>query len=313
MDPVLLLGIPSEPPLAMAAAALHRLGAPYLLLDQRAYDKTHICLAVTDGTVSGVLDHEGELVELEVFGGVYTRLMDHTLLPELRDAPPDDARRQHADRLHEALETWSEIMPGRVVNRSAAMSSNASKPYQAQLIARHLPVPATLVTTALDEVQAFQAEHRRVVYKSISGSRSVVQELTDADLQRLDLLRWCPVQFQNYIDGLDVRVHTLADGQVFATAVTSDAVDYRYAQHNAGEARLAPYPIPDELATTCLDLAADLALDFAGIDLRITPDGQVYCFEVNPSPAYSYYEIGAGQPISTGLAHYLAGTAAASS
>lgn len=309
MDPVLLLGIPSEPPLAMTAAALDRLGAPYLVLDQRNCAQTQVCVAVTDGAVTGALEHGGELVELEVFGGVYTRLMDHTLLPELRDVPPDDPRRRHADRLHEALETWYEIMPGRVVNRSAPMSTNASKPYQSQLIARHLPVPATLVTTVPDEVDAFRSEHRRVVYKSISGSRSVVHELADSDLHRLDLLRWCPVQFQEYIDGVDIRVHTLADGQVFATAVTSEAIDYRYAaHHNAGEATLAPHPIPDDLATTCLELAADLALDFAGIDLRITPDGQVYCFEVNPSPAYSYYEIGAGQPISTALAHYLTGT-----
>ena len=48
-------------------------------------------------------------------------------------------------------------------------------------------------------------------------------------------------------------------------------------------------------------------LDFAGIDLRITPDGETYCFEVNPSPAYSAFEEATGQPISLALARYLAG------
>ncbi len=46
---------------------------------------------------------------------------------------------------------------------------------------------------------------------------------------------------------------------------------------------------------------------FAGIDLKITPDSQVYCFEVNPSPAFSYYEAGTGQQISEAVARYLAG------
>jgi hypothetical protein len=36
----------------------------------------------------------------------------------------------------------------------------------------------------------------------------------------------------------------------------------------------------------------------------------VYCFEVNPSPGFSYYEANAGQPISTAVAEYLTGRSA---
>ena len=42
-----------------------------------------------------------------------------------------------------------------------------------------------------------------------------------------------------------------------------------------------------------------------GIDLKITPDDEVYCFEVNPSPAFSYYESNTGQPISAAIARAL--------
>jgi hypothetical protein len=48
-------------------------------------------------------------------------------------------------------------------------------------------------------------------------------------------------------------------------------------------------------------------LAIAGIDLKVTRDNRVYCFEVNPSPAYSYYESNTGQPISSAVADYLAG------
>ena len=34
-----------------------------------------------------------------------------------------------------------------------------------------------------------------------------------------------------------------------------------------------------------------------GDKLEITPDGNVYCFEVDPSPAFSDYEESSGQPI----------------
>jgi hypothetical protein len=35
-------------------------------------------------------------------------------------------------------------------------------------------------------------------------------------------------------------------------------------------------------------------------------DGRVICFEVNPSPAFSYYERHTGQPIARELALWLA-------
>ena len=62
------------------------------------------------------------------------------------------------------------------------------------------------------------------------------------------------------------------------------------------------------LEAACIALSKALGLAFTGIGLRITPDGEVYCFEVNPSPAYSYYEANTGQPISTALARYLIDT-----
>ena len=40
---------------------------------------------------------------------------------------------------------------------------------------------------------------------------------------------------------------------------------------------------------------------FGGVDLKVTHDNQVYCFEVNPNPGYSYFEVNTGQPISEGL------------
>lgn len=307
-DPVLLMGIRSEPPLAMAAAALDRLGAPYRWFDQRACTETELAFAVAAGEVTGVLQSGGELLALEDFGGVYTRLMDHELLPELRELHPDDARVLHAERLHGAANAWLEVAPARVVNRSRDQLSNGSKPYQAQLIRRFFDVPRTLVTNVADSVHAFREQCGRVVYKSISGCRSVVREFDDGDLRRLDLLRSCPVQFQEHVEGIDVRVHTIGGDVAFATRIVSDASDYRYAGRlGASAARLRPHDLDDDDTATCLELAASLGLAFAGIDLRIAAEGRTYCFEVNPSPAYSYFEDQAGQPIAQALGRFLAG------
>ena len=114
------------------------------------------------------------------------------------------------------------------------MGSNSSKPYQAQLIREYgFEVPPTLITNEPEQVLAFRAEHRRIVYKSISGVRSIVQTFDDDDLGRLRAIRWCPTQFQAFVEGVDVRVHVVGD-EVFATECASDATDYRYAKRQVG-------------------------------------------------------------------------------
>ena len=130
--------------------------------------------------------------------------------------------------------------------------------------------------------------------------------LTDEDLHRLEDIRWCPVQFQAFVPGTNVRVHTVGT-EAFATEVETNVTDYRYVHHPSEQTTLHTTRLPDEIIEACLRLAGNLDLPFAGIDLKLTPDGRVYCFEVNPSPAYSYFEAHTDQPIALALARYLVG------
>lgn len=91
---------------------------------------------------------------------------------------------------------WSDLGPARVVNRPSAMALMASKPRQGEVIAAHgFAVPETLVTTDPDAVRDFAKLHGPLIYKSISGGRSIVSRLPDDD-DRLADLAWCPTQFQ---------------------------------------------------------------------------------------------------------------------
>jgi len=191
------------------------------------------------------------------------------------------------------------------------MASNGSKPYQAQaILAAGFDVPETLVTNEPDLVRDFLAAHGRVIYKSVSGTRSIVREMEDGALARLHDIRWCPVQFQAYVEGVDVRVHVIGR-QVYATRVTSAAADYRYAGLDGGlPARLEPTRLSEVAEQRCVELTERLGLRFSGIDLRITPAGRAVCFEANPCPGYSYYEGHTGQPIARALARHLVGIAA---
>lgn len=303
---ILLCGIPSETPLALLRQRLEARGLPFVEFAQRRFASMRLEFDIVGDRISGTLDIGDYRYPLEGFTGVYTRLMDDQNLPELQGEPADAPSRLYARALHDALSRWCEVAPVRVVNRTEPMGSNCSKPYQAQLIVQHgFRTPETLITNDPALVREFHAQHGRVIFKSMSGVRSIVQVLEVDDLARLDAIRWCPVQFQVFVDGTNVRVHTVGE-EVFATAINTTATDYRYAHRQVGvHAELVETSLSDDVAERCVCLARALGLPFAGIDLKITPEGETYCLEVNPSPAYSYYESHTGQPISDALARYL--------
>lgn len=303
---ILLCGIPSEGPLARAVAAAEQGGVPHVLLNQRQVDEWALELDLDGESTRGALRGPGETWDLDRFTGAYVRLVEPRSLPEVGD-PPDTVRLAQAQALFGALLAWLEVAPCRVVNRFGPSASNISKPYQAQrILACGLQVPPTTVTNDPDEVRRFVAEHGQVIYKSISSTRSIVRRLTPSRAHDLERIRHLPTQFQALIPGVDVRVHVVGEA-VHATEVDSAATDYRYAARDQQEVRMSPYSLPAEIEQRCLALSRALELPVCGVDLRRTPDGQWFCFEVNPSPAYSYYEGLAGQPIAAALVEYLSG------
>jgi len=301
---ILLCGIPSETPVRLVAEAAAARGIPYLVFNQREARYGDCLLRLSDGQVDGWLELSGRRYALSDFAGVYVRIMDPRDLPEARRRGQHrlSAEQLKSTMLHEMLQQWLEIAPCLVMNRNAPSASNMSKPYQAQTIARTgLRVPATLVTNEPSEALAFAARHGRVVYKSISSVRSIVRELESASRRRLERIRNLPTQFQAFVPGTNVRVHVAGD-QVFATQIRSTAVDYRYAGRDGLDVEMEALELPDEIAARCLTLAQVLGLPLCGIDLKRTPDGDYYCFEVNPSPAFSYYQEQTGQPIADAVA-----------
>ena len=302
---ILLWGIEEDGPVAAVRNAVHQLGVPMAFLDQHAVLETAVDLCV--GTaVTGVVRTGNQRIDLGAVAAAYLRPSDMPRLRPLARAGPGSRFWRHAVAITEALWSWAELTPALVVNRPTAMAGNHSKPYQAnQIRSCGFETPETLITTDARDVLAFWARHRTVIYKSISGVRSVVSRLTPQHLERLDDLSWCPTQFQRYVAGTDYRVHVVGD-EIFACEVVSHADDYRYAARQGATVQFRPCGLPENLTSRCRSLVARLGLTVAGVDLRRSTDGTWYCFEVNPSPGFTYYEAATGQPIAETIARLLA-------
>jgi predicted ATP-grasp superfamily ATP-dependent carboligase len=304
---IVLAGIPSEPPLALLRQRLEETDSKKVIVfNQRKFEQMDIKFDIENGEIRGELDIENNRYDIDEIESVYLRLMDENFLPEIEKEPMGSQKRIKCRKVHEIFYLFCEVTPIRVVNKIHSMSSNSSKPYQMQLIRKYgFAIPETLITNNPKKVIEFKQQHKKVVYKSISSARSIVQELKSDDLNRLHLISWCPVQFQEFIKGLDVRVHVIGT-KYFATAVHTDFTDYRYSHSYGHDVELKAYDLDKETAEKCIKLTEALGLSFSGIDLRITPDNRVFCFEINPSPGYSYFEANTGQQISKALAEYLA-------
>ncbi|MEJ7809755.1 MAG: hypothetical protein WKG32_04985 [Gemmatimonadaceae bacterium] len=301
---ILLWGVPGDPPLDAVHRALLRRGAPTLLIDQRRAEGTTLTIEV-ERRLSGTLCVGMRSVPLEEISGFYLRPQDGAALgPTVRGAAEGAGRVGAA--LDDMLLVVAELTPAVVLNRPDAMASNSSKPYQYSPIRSvGFAVPDTVITTSPDAAREFVARHGSVIYKSVSGVRSIVGELREVDTARLSEVRWCPTQLQERIAGIDVRVHVVGE-ELFACEVRCEAVDYRYAHRTGHRVTLSRCQLPDDCAERCIALARATRLPLAGIDLRRTEEGAWYCFEINPSPGFTYYQHATGAPIDAAIAKLLA-------
>ena len=183
-------------------------------------------------------------------------------IPSTRGEPSDAENRR--DR-HALLLRVLGRRSAQTLNRPSAGYTNLSKAaHIVHLSASGLSIPPTLVTNDADAVELFAEEHGRVVYKSTSVARSVVQEFTSTDTARVERIEFAPVLFQRFLDGANARVHTVAR-EVCGLEITTPAVDYRFATGGRSVRALA---LPHELQHALTDVARQSGLSLSGVDLR---------------------------------------------
>ena len=301
---ILLWGLPGDDPLDAVMRELTCRCTPFALLDQRRVLEQRVELDI-GATLGGSAWIGEQRLLLDDVTSAYTRVYDARQMKHV--AAAGEAACIRVEAVETALWAWADETSARVVNRPSAMSSNGSKPFQAKLIAAcGFRVPETLITTDAAAVHEFWDRHGSVIYKSVSGVRSMVSRLEEEHRDRVADVSWCPTQFQEWVPGRDHRVYVVGD-ELFAVEIVSDAIDYRYASRQGTTCELRTTRLPPDIEARAHATTVALGLSVAGLDLRCTPEGEWFCFEVNPSPCFTYYEHHTGQPITAALATFLAG------
>ena len=279
---VLICADPSEAVTAFFCSRLRILGIDHRILDLRAKRETFsIESSLRGGRRSGLISFADWQVSFDDLTGVYFR---NVPLDEPGNEPQSTIDEPYP-RIDPQITVVLNGLPCRIVNRTAATYSNWSKPYQALIIRRcDFKIPKTLITNDVTAARTFYAEcNGAVISKSISGLRSIVQRINEGDLNPLRAMQHRPTQFQEYLPGDNIRVHVIGE-TLFAVRIQSKAVDYRYAGREGHARTMVSTTLPENVETNCIRLTKELGLRMSGIDLKETPAGEYYCFEVNTSP-----------------------------
>ncbi len=194
-----------------------------------------------------------------------------------------------------------------IINSPANAHSNYSKPYQVGLLAEAgFEVPQTLVTNIPGEARRFyNVCNGQVIFKGVSNVITLAQMLTPERFARIEFLPNSPTLFQEYIAGIDYRVHVIGN-DAFVTRLVAHNEDYRRSLLvETSDVLVEAASLPPQIIDQCIAITKQQGLIVSGIDFKETPSGRLVALELNPYPQFTFYESRSGQPITQAVIDYL--------
>lgn len=204
-------------------------------------------------------------------------------------------RNELFSRCLQCINSWLLNTDKVVVNRPGAGSSNSSKlAHILDLQDCGFKIPFTYIFGDGKIAGDLLAADKEWVSKGCSSYRTRAKLLTEIQPLDLSLLNYAPSQFQEFIRGVDVRLHVVGD-QVVGLKIISTNTDYRY---DTAENMYEIFTPPDSIVEACHQYCAKEGLTFAGFDFKIDANDQYFILEANPMPGYEFFDRRLGGKIS---------------
>jgi glutathione synthase/RimK-type ligase-like ATP-grasp enzyme len=308
-----------DPCVRLVGRALGERGAEVIAVDTRRFpSELSVRLELRGHEVSASVGD----IELSGLAGAWIRHLEPGPLP---DELPDDERAACSVQSEATLWALAGSLDCYLLDPPEALMATPSKARQQLLAARcGLEVPRTLVTNSPEAVRSFARRvGGNVICKLVeSGSTTVAcgdgsssfptsaidpEELVSPEgLAGLEL---GPMIIQERLEKrLELRI-TVVGHKLFIAAVDPrGAVDVRMDPTLVRGLR-AFDGLPLDVSARLLALVDVLALDFASIDVVLTPDGRWVFLEANSVSFFDHVEEFAGLPISGAIADLLLGLA----
>jgi hypothetical protein len=186
-----------------------------------------------------------------------------------------------------------------------------------------LKVPDTCITNSPEEAKRFVLGHPKGAIVKMQSSFAIYREgvenvvftnvITENNLDTIDTLQYCPMQFQEKIEkARELRVTIVGDA-VFCFAVDSQKlenakVDWRREGLELLE-QWDPYELPEDVKEKLLRLMDVYQVNYGAIDIIVNPEGDYYFLEINSAGEYFWLDRLNNGQISEQIAKVLLGDA----
>jgi len=313
-----------DPGIDLVTRALAARGSEAIRLESDLFPSERRLTIAWDRDDRVLLSSSAGAVDLREVCAVWLR---HT---ETGDALPRDMLPEHraAARMESDALVWGvlECLEVFQLDPVARVRAAPYKPRQLQLArALGLDIPRTLVSNDPDAVRAFARTcPGGVIAKLVDGSTLRLEDggvapvyarrLTPDDFAALDDLFLAPMIFQEAVPkARELRI-TIVGAKVFVAALEGAASgahgadDWR--QDPAASEAFRPYAdCPPAVIARLLALCDRLGLNFATVDVIVTPEGRHVFLELNTISYFEFIERTTELPIAAAIADLLLGLA----
>ena len=224
---------------------------------------------------------------------------------DLTGYAPNARLRDRAASQHAVLAELFSVLPIPTLNPFRAPYRGISKLFHATSVAQRLgwPIPRSCLTNSPAAAQDFVAGCATgSIFKGASTHKTYAS-LYDVDSHdaRLELLRACPVLFQERIVGQNVRIYVIGD-RVIGRRTDSAMIDHRLDTNP----EIGPKDIPAAIASGCSRLSALLETPMLGIDFKIQAETGIWFFlEANTMTQYTREDVRLGGAITRAIVAWL--------
>lgn len=302
---ILILGSDKDTHASHIACKLQEKKEDYIFLDTYEYPDNVLLNWYADSENVGCIKINGRKINFSDIKSVYWRNFNGIKYENINSDEEDSAfvssmvyreRKSALYSLFSSLNTnW--------VNSMNAFELHQKKAYAAYILSQNgIRVPNTLITNDKDYVyDFFEKNNKNIICKPVLGG-AYTEKITEKTLtnERLELLKKSPVQFQEFIDGVDIRVYAYKDN-IYAVRIEAQTVDFR---EDAG-AKLIPVELDESVKKDCMKVMKLLDLKYSGIDIRLNNKGEYVFIEANPAPMFMYAEQMTGYPLTEELLNLL--------
>lgn len=179
--------------------------------------------------------------------------------------------------------------------------------------------PPTLVTSDSSKLWDFYREHdgrlisklaNNEFFRVVKKHMRYTNRVTLSDMANAESMRLSPLIVQAEIPKeIEIRATVIGEA-VFAVGIHSQATrrtggDWRRYTFGRSGTPHDVHRLPAEVEARCVRLTKDLGLNFAAIDLVLTPDGRYVFLESNPNGQWLWLELLTKLPITEAVADHL--------